>query len=67
MSKSGRFFLIAASVLGALEARGQGAGGLHPLKPYRVLLVVERWEDPASQIISSEKDAFQPVAALLKA
>jgi hypothetical protein len=37
------------------------------LKPFRVLLVVDRWADPASQVIASEKDAFQPVAALLKA
>jgi len=37
------------------------------LKPYRVLLVVDQWADPASQVIASEKDAFQPVAALLKA
>jgi len=36
------------------------------LKPYRVLLVVEGWGDPSSQVIT-EKDAFQPVAALLKA
>jgi len=37
------------------------------LKPYRVLLVVDRWADPASQVIASGKDPFQPVAALLKA
>ena len=37
------------------------------LKPYRVLLVVDSWTDPASQVIASDKDAFQPVAAVLKA
>jgi hypothetical protein len=37
------------------------------LKPYRVLLVVDQWGDPASQVIESEKDSFQPLAALLKA
>jgi hypothetical protein len=67
MSKSCWFLLMAASVLGAVEASGPGAYGLHPLKPYRVLLVVDKWEDPASQIITSGKDAFQPVAAMLKA
>lgn len=36
------------------------------LKPYRALLVVETRGDPASQVIT-DKDAFQPVAALLKA
>jgi hypothetical protein len=28
---------------------------------------VDRWADPASQVVASEKDSFQPVAALLKA
>jgi hypothetical protein len=37
------------------------------LKPYRTLLVVDKWDDPASQLITSEQDSFQPVAALLKA
>ena len=36
------------------------------LKPYRVLLVVPSWGDPSSQVIT-DKDSFQPVAALLKA
>src|SRR5438128_12608950 len=38
-----------------------------PIKPYRALLVVERWSDPASFVVDHEKDDFQPVAALLKA
>ena len=38
-----------------------------PIKPYRALLVVERWSDPASVVVDHEKDDFQPVAALLKA
>jgi len=37
-----------------------------PYKPYRALVVVERWRDPASVLVSRE-DTFQPVAALLKA
>jgi hypothetical protein len=36
-------------------------------KPYRVLLVVDEWNDPSSILVDHEKDAFQPVAALLKA
>ncbi len=36
-------------------------------KPFRALLVVERWNDPASVLVDHEKDDFQPVAALLKA
>jgi len=62
-----RWFLpVAVSVLGAFTG-AQQADGLQPLKPYRVLLVVERWEDPASHIVTSERDQFQPVAAVLKA
>src|SRR2546422_7247979 len=38
-----------------------------PINPYRALLVVERWSDPASVVVDHEKDDFQPVAALLKA
>ncbi len=37
------------------------------IRPYRALLVVERWSDPASVLVDHEKDDFQPVAALLKA
>lgn len=37
------------------------------VKPYRVLLVVGRWSDPASVLVDQQKDDFQPVAALLKA
>ncbi len=55
--------LLGVSVL----AGAQQAGSQWALKPYRVLLVVEKWEDPASQVITSERDSFQPVAALLKA
>ncbi len=38
-----------------------------PAKPYAVLLVVEKWSDPASVLIEHQKDEFQPVPALLKA
>ncbi len=37
------------------------------VRPYRVLVVVEQWDDPASVLVDSEKDEFQPVVALLKA
>ncbi len=37
------------------------------IKPYRALVVVERWSDPASVVVDHEKDDFQPVAAFLKA
>jgi peptidoglycan/xylan/chitin deacetylase (PgdA/CDA1 family) len=36
-------------------------------KPYRALLVVGNWADPARVIVDSAKDDFQPVAAVLKA
>jgi hypothetical protein len=42
-------------------------GGLGKLRPYRALLVVERWSDPASQIVDADQDEFQPVAAPLQA
>jgi len=45
----------------------QSAATTWGVKPYRALLVVERWEDPSSTLIDHQKDAFQPVAALLKA
>jgi hypothetical protein len=38
-----------------------------PSRPYRALVVVEHWSDHASVLVDSEKDEFQPVAALLKA
>ncbi len=59
------FWLAVSVSLGA--SAGAPAGNSWSLKPYRVLLVVDRWADPASQVISSDKDPFQPVAALLKA
>ena len=36
-------------------------------KPYRVLLVVDQWSDPSGLVVNSDKDKFQPAAALLKA
>jgi len=38
-----------------------------PIRPYRVLVVVERWGDPAGVLVDQEKDDFQPVVGLLKA
>src|SRR5690242_6550350 len=60
------WFLLILSPAFAV-AGAQQPNNLWPLKPYRVLLVVDQWGDPASQVIQSEKDPFQPVAALLKA
>src|SRR5712692_11260636 len=58
--------LLAVAVLVLCVIQGQTPLKSSLLKPYRVLVVVADWGDPASQLIS-EKDAFQPVAALLKA
>src|SRR5215467_12477318 len=60
------FWLAISVPLGAWAAPPPAAS-TWSLKPYRVLLVIDRWADPASQVIASEKDPFQPVAALLKA
>jgi hypothetical protein len=60
----GRLLAAVSLVLGAM--RGQTSPKPSLLKPYRVLVVVGGWSDPASQVIG-ERDAFQPVAALLKA
>src|SRR5713226_7960096 len=65
--RSGWSLLILAFLCGAVSAPGQQPAKFQALKPYRVLLVIKKWEDPASQVVASEKDAFQPVAALLKA
>src|SRR5215469_12633604 len=58
--------IIASAVLALCLMRGETTPQRPLLKPYRVLLVVASWNDPSSQVIS-EKDSFQPVAALLKA
>ncbi len=60
------FLLTVGSLAGAMAALGQQPPASPTFKPYRVLVVVETWGDPASQVIT-EKDTFQPVAALLKA
>ncbi len=61
------FVQLIAVLLSAAGISAQPDGASWSLKPYRVLLVVDRWDDPASQVITSERDPFQPVAALLKA
>lgn len=50
----------------AMPLLGQTAPGSWTTKPYRVLLVVGRWNDPAGLFVDSQADDFQPVAALLK-
>jgi|SRR5271157_701667 len=54
-------------LLTAIAALGQAPAAPWPSRPYRALVVVERWSDPASVLVDHEKDDFQPVAALLKA
>ena len=46
---------------------GAAAQPVPQLKPYRVLLVVDKWDDPYATVVNRGQDAFQPVAALLKA
>jgi hypothetical protein len=58
--------LLASALLVLCTLPAQTPAKLSFLKPYRVLLVVAAWGDPSSQVIS-DKDSFQPVAALLKA
>ena len=57
--------------LGAITQSSRAASSAAPpaihTKPYRVLLVVERWGDPYGLLVNSKTDKFQPVAALLKA
>ena len=53
--------------LSAVGANGKAPDAAWGIRPYRALLVVERWNDPASLLVEHEKDDFQPVAALLKA
>ncbi len=62
-------FLLLCVIAAAENSRIPGAAAPSPMhvKPYRVLLVVDHWNDPADLVVKSEKDNFQPVAALLKA
>lgn len=62
-----RFWLPLSLSIAFTAAAAQQTNDSWSLKPYRVLLVVNQWSDPASQVIQSEKDTFQPAAALLKA
>ena len=57
-------WVLALILLASIPAGSESA---LPIKPYRVLVVVEQWDDPASVLVDSEKDEFQPVVALLKA
>ena len=68
--KSGSRGLGVAFFLGSFffyPAGGSAVTSSWETKPYQVLLVVERWNDPASLLVDHQKDEFQPVAALLKA
>lgn len=57
----GCLFLTAIAAIGSPPAVRLG------VRPYRALLIVDRWSDPISVLVDHEKDYFQPVAALLKA
>jgi hypothetical protein len=62
----GLLLCILASLHGASATNLVAPSPIH-VKPYRVLLVVERGSDPYGLVVSREADKFQPVAALLKA
>jgi hypothetical protein len=53
--------------LTAIAAAASPPAARLAVRPYRALLIVERWNDPTSVLVDHEKDSFQPVAALLKA
>lgn len=63
-----RHLLVALGIaLNVALALGETPAQSWHVKPYRALLIVERWNDPTSVLVDHEKDDFQPVAALLKA
>lgn len=68
-----RNFFTGLLALAVVVAEGAVAGSAEAqrtpwvAKPYRALVVVERWNDPSSLLVDHEKDDFQPVTALLKA
>jgi peptidoglycan/xylan/chitin deacetylase (PgdA/CDA1 family) len=53
--------------LGVIAWCAESPAAPWPIRPYRALVVVERWSDPASVLVDHENDDFQPVTALLKA
>ena len=59
--------LLLLLLFGLMAGRAAWGSASWPSRPYRALLVVEHWSDPASVLVDHEKDDFQPVAALLKA
>jgi peptidoglycan/xylan/chitin deacetylase (PgdA/CDA1 family) len=64
----GIVFLLLLTVFPSAGAVGaEDRATAWAIKPYRALLVVERWSDPASMLVDHAKDDFQPAAALLKA
>lgn len=60
------FLLLCLAAVPQYSCAAVGLSAIH-LKPYRVLLVVERWNDPYGLVVNSSVDKFQPVAALLEA
>jgi hypothetical protein len=59
------FFVLAISATNS-QASNDVASVSHE-RPYRVLVVVEKRGDPNGVVVNTNKDKFQPVAALLKA
>lgn len=60
-------YRIGCVFLTAIAVAGSSPVGPLSVRPYRVLVIVERWSDPMSVLVDHEEDRFQPVAALLKA
>lgn len=66
MSKALRLCVLVIVFCGSAAALGaQIPKPLH-VRPYKVLVVVDHWQDPSSVVVE-RRDAFQPVVALLKA
>jgi len=59
--------VVLSLLLTPLTVQGKTAAAPWRVKPYRALLIVERWSDPTSVLVDHQRDNFQPVAALLKA
>lgn len=59
--------LLTACIAGCPSSLRAAETSVLSAKPYRVLLIVDAWSDPSGLVVRSQKDRFQPVAALLKA
>ena len=66
-TKSNVFFGLSLVLVCFAGTSGAAAQPVPQLKPYRILLVVDKWDDTYATVVNRSQDAFQPVAALLKA